>query len=113
VATAASTIIATTLRARTATASGCRATIATSRRARSGRIASIIVPATVRTVIARTATAPAMIVLTAIAHGATVRALIAPTASGRTVIVRRDKKRARSGASVASEVAAARPDSLS
>jgi hypothetical protein len=54
-----------------------------------------------------------MIVLTAIAHGATVRALIAPTASGRTVIVRRDKKRARSGASVASEVAAERPDSLS
>ena len=57
-----SNIIATKLRARRANASGCRATIATSRRARGSRGASIVLTASVRAVIARRATVPVAIV---------------------------------------------------
>ena len=120
-------------RARTATVSGCGATIAISRPARSGRIASTIITATVRRVIAHRPTVPVAIarmvtVPAVIARRATVPAVIDPTVIARmviarmvtvrmlivrTAIARRDSKPVRNGAGVASGRAAAPPDPLS
>ena len=96
VATVVSNIIATTLRARRATASGCRATIATSRRARGSRRASIVRHGDRPPVIARTATVPVAIVRMPIVRMPIGRMLIARMRIARrriarTAIARRDR----------------------